>query len=95
LSAIKKHLHLRKDFLVLFIFSDCAFGAEEMESVFLAKSLVNFYVALKIDSRKARLPMLISLNLIAKCATKKVPLTTLSKLTARDSTTRSHKLAIQ
>jgi hypothetical protein len=49
-SAVKKHLHLPKDFPTLFIFSDCAFGAEEMGSVFLAKSLGDFYVALQKGS---------------------------------------------
>jgi hypothetical protein len=54
-SAVKKHLYLPKDIFVLFIFSDCAFGAEEMESVFLAKALSDFYVALQKDSRNSKI----------------------------------------
>jgi hypothetical protein len=54
-SAVKKHLHLPKDFPTSFIFSDCAFGAEEMESVFLAKSLGDFYVALQKGSRNNKI----------------------------------------
>jgi hypothetical protein len=34
-SEVKKHLHLPKNFPTSFIFSDWAFGAEEMESLFL------------------------------------------------------------
>jgi hypothetical protein len=53
--VVKKHLHLPKDFPTSFIFSDCTFGAEEMESVFLAKSLGDFYVALQKGSRNNKI----------------------------------------
>jgi hypothetical protein len=54
-SAVKKPLHLPKDFLASFIFSDWAFGAEEMESVFLAKSLGDFYIPLQKGSRNNKI----------------------------------------
>jgi hypothetical protein len=54
-SAVKKHLNLPKDFPASFIFSDCAFSAEDMESVFLAKSLGDFYVALQKGPRNNKI----------------------------------------
>jgi hypothetical protein len=71
-SAVKKHLHLLKDFPASFIFSDCAFGAEEMESVFLAKSLGDFYVDLQKGSRNNKIANAFLAKLNGKCATKTV-----------------------
>jgi hypothetical protein len=46
-SVVEKHLHLSNDFSVLFIFSDCAFGAKEIETVRQAKLLGDLYTALQ------------------------------------------------
>jgi hypothetical protein len=48
--AFSKHLQLLKAFPASFTVSNCAFGAKEMESVFLAKLLGDLYIALQKGS---------------------------------------------
>jgi Reverse transcriptase (RNA-dependent DNA polymerase) len=69
-SAVEKHLHLSKDFPTSFIFSDCAFGSEEMESLFLAKSLGVFYIAFQKGSRNNEIANAFLAQLNFKCVTK-------------------------